>query len=105
MGSLLLTLAIVIIVLAVGGAVFLSNYAKRRAKAEEIVKETTESPVAFSWRHILLPLVVLLLTVIIVIALGGQLPLQVAYRFNADGSPDAFVGRTGFLVIILACQF
>ena len=105
MGSLLLTLAIVIIVLAVGGAVFLSNYAKRRAKAEEIVKETTESTVAFSWRHILLPLVVLLLTVIIVIALGGQLPLQVAYRFNPDGSPDAFVARTGFLVIILACQF
>src|ERR1035437_5324952 len=105
MGSLLLTLAIVIIGLAVGGSIFLSNYAKRTAKAKETVKENNEITVGFSYRQILLPLVVLLLTVIVVIALGGRLPGQVAYRFNTDGTPDVYVGQTGFLVIILVCQF
>ena len=105
MGSLLVTLAIVIIGLAVGGALFFSKYSLRMAKVKVDMKEDQSNTVKFSWRQILLPLVVLLLTVIVVIALSGNLPEQVVYRFNTDGSPDSTVGRTGFLVIILTCQF
>jgi hypothetical protein len=74
MGGFLLTLALVTLFMLVGGRLFLSAYSRRMAKAQEGMKQDDSKAVRFSWKYVVLPLVVLLLTLIAVVALGGGLP-------------------------------
>lgn len=56
------------------------------------MKTTSASPlVAFRWSYIILPLIFLLLSVILVAVFYARLPFQVAYHFQSDGSPDAWL--------------
>jgi uncharacterized membrane protein len=56
--------------------------------------------IAFRWRYVLLPLVLLAVSLLLVAVFYGQLPDEPAYRFLSDGSPDRWTGR-GTLVFWL----
>jgi uncharacterized membrane protein len=107
-------MVIVIIVLLVftllvlGGGVALW-FVFRQKQASRKSVEAKESPAAsalvFRWSYIILPLAVLLLTVIVAAYFYRLLPPQVGYHFQADGSPDRWMGRGGFLLAMLLPQF
>jgi len=56
--------------------------------------EEVQPPPAFCWRNIAAPITILALTVILVVCFYRFLPsTDVAYHFQSDGSPDAWLGR------------
>jgi uncharacterized membrane protein len=54
--------------------------------------EKSDKKVGFRWSYIVLPLVLLLVSAGITIYFYGKLPDEVAYRFDSDGSPAAWLG-------------
>ena len=103
----LVILTIVLLLgLGCGAAIWFVFRHRLVAISEEPTKETTTvKPLAFRWRYIILPIVVLLLSVILVIFFYRQLPADVAYRFGPDGSPDAWIGRGMIILWTLLPQF
>jgi len=74
-------------------------------KSTETVEETTTGvSFAFRWRYIIAPVVILLLSVIVTIVFCGRLPAEVAYRFQADGSPDKLLSRGMIILWMLLPQ-
>ncbi|MFC2051416.1 DUF1648 domain-containing protein [Chloroflexota bacterium] len=63
-------------------------------KSEESVKQTNAGvTLAFHWSYIIVPMVILLLSGILIIYFYHRLPVDVAYHFKADGSPDRWLSR------------
>ncbi len=59
-----------------------------------IMKNTTnEVTFAFHWSYIILPVVILLLSIILTACFYSRLPVEVAYHFQSDGSPDKWSSR------------
>ena len=58
----------------------------------------------FSWRFILLPLAVLLLSLALATGFYHRLPVELAYHFGSDGSPDRWLSRGGLLLWVLLPQ-
>jgi uncharacterized membrane protein len=74
-------------------------------KSTETLEETTEGvSLAFRWRYIIAPVVILLLSAIVIIVFYGRLPDEVAYRFQADGSPDKLLSRGMIILLLLLPQ-
>ena len=71
---------------------------------ETTEKTTTGATFAFHWSYILLPVVILLLAVIIAAFFYNRLPAEVAYRFQADGSPDKWLSRNAIVLWLLLPQ-
>ena len=68
-------------------------------KSTETVEETTTGvSFSFRWIYIIAPAVILLLSVIVTIVFYGRLPDEVAYRFQADGSPDKLLS-SGMIIL------
>ena len=67
-------------------------------RTETVEEKTAGAAFAFRWRYIIAPVVILLLSVIIVVFFYGRLPSEVAYRFQADGSPDKLLSR-GIIIL------
>ncbi len=63
------------------------------------------STVSFRWRYILWPLIILALSVVATAVFYNLLPVQVGWRFAADGSADAFAARGTLVAILLVPQF
>jgi uncharacterized membrane protein len=59
---------------------------------------------AFRWRYAALPLAVLVLTIALVAYFYRLLPLDVAYQFGADGSPDETMARGSIVLLALLPQ-
>ena len=60
---------------------------------------------SFRWSYIILPLAILLLSILLTIFFYGRLPAEVAYRFQADGSPDGWLSRQTITLSLLVPQF
>jgi len=75
-------------------------------KNKEPVQTTTGVTLAFHWSYIILPVVILLLSIILTACFYHRLPVEVAYRFQADGSPspDSSVGRGAIILWMLLPQ-
>ena len=59
----------------------------------------------FHWRYVILPLVILILSVALVTYFFRLLPAEVAYHFEADGSPDEQMSRGMIILWALLPQF
>ncbi|MFC1939092.1 DUF1648 domain-containing protein [Chloroflexota bacterium] len=63
-------------------------------KSKEPVKQTSTGVIlAFRWSYITMPMVILLLSVILTVYFYHRLPVDVAYHFKSDGSPDRWLSR------------
>jgi uncharacterized membrane protein len=58
-----------------------------------IQRTNTGTALTFRWNYIILPLVFLLLAIILTAVFYAQLPVEIAYRFQADGSAYSSTGR------------
>jgi len=59
---------------------------------------------AFHWSYIILPVVILLLSVILTAYFYHRLPVEVAYHFQSDGSPDRWLSRGAIILWTLLPQ-
>jgi len=92
--------------LGCGAAVWLVFRHRLTVDTKKPAKETTVvAGLAFRWRYIVLPLVILLLSVVLVLYFYGKLPAEVAYRFEPDGSPDEWLSRGAIILWALVPQF
>ena len=57
------------------------------------IPQNTGTTLTFSWSYIILPLVVLILAVILIFSFYWQLPEELTYQFQSDGSPYKWTGR------------
>jgi len=65
------------------------------AKNKEIAGATPDGKApCFRWRYVVLPLTLLILSSALAAVFYNQLPAEVAYRFQADGSPDGWLSRS-----------
>lgn len=107
--AIVILVILVFVLLVLGGSVALwFVFRPRRAlrKAAPVAKENpAASAPAFRWSYIILPLAVLFLTVILAAYFYRLLPPQVGYHFQADGSPDRWLGRGTLLLAMLLPQF
>lgn len=67
-------------------------------------KTTTGTSLTFHWRYIALPLVVFLLSIVIVAFFYSRLPVEVAYLFQSDGSPEKWLSRNSIVILTLIPQ-
>jgi len=80
---------------------------RRRIISSEvpIKKATTGTRLAFRWQYLLLPVCVLFLSIILTAYFYHLLPVEVAYHFESDGSPDRWLSRGTILLWLLLPQF
>ena len=105
--STIILIITVTFLLALGGGViaWFIFYTRRLAQGKDIptkAEKTTRLP--FRWSYVILPASVLLLAIIIAAFFYSQLPAEVAYRFNDDGSPDKWLSRQAILAWLLIPQ-
>lgn len=106
MSTIILIVAVTFL-LALGGGViaWFIFYTRRLAQGKDTptkAEKTTRLP--FRWSYIILPASVLLLAIIIAAFFYSQLPAEVAYRFNDDGSPDKWLSRQAISAWLLIPQ-
>ncbi|MFC1976836.1 DUF1648 domain-containing protein [Chloroflexota bacterium] len=64
------------------------------SKSKEPTKQPTpRATLAFRWSYIILPVILLLLSIILTAYFYHRLPVEVAYHFEPDGSPDRWLNR------------
>ena len=96
---LLVILVVTFIFILGAGLVFLQVFSPKKAASQtkpdeqRYAAEKSGSKTGVRWSYFVLPVVILLLSVIITIYFYGKLPDNVAYRFSADGSASAWLGR------------
>ncbi|MFC1989251.1 DUF1648 domain-containing protein [Chloroflexota bacterium] len=74
-------------------------------KSKEPVKQTSAGvTLAFRWSYIIIPMVVLLLSIILTTYFYQRLPVDVAYHFKSDGSPDRWLSRGAIILWTLLPQ-
>ena len=74
-------------------------------KSEEPIKQTTTgATLVFHWGYIILPVVILLLSIILTAYFYHRLPVELAYRFKSDGSPDGWLSRGTIILWMLLPQ-
>jgi len=105
--STIILIVAVIFLLALGGGViaWFVFYTRRLAQGKDTptkAEKTTRLP--FRWSYLILPASVLLLAIIIAAFFYSQLPADVAYRFNDDGSPDKWLSRQAISAWLLIPQ-
>ncbi|UCH43533.1 MAG: hypothetical protein JSW16_03035 [Dehalococcoidales bacterium] len=62
------------------------------------------SNMGFYWGYILLPLLIFFFSVIAVVYFYRLLPVEVAYRFLSDGSPDRWLPRSTVILWVVLPQ-
>jgi uncharacterized membrane protein len=107
--AILVVILLVFALLVLGGGVALWFVLRQRQAPRKAAPVAPERPaataLAFRWSYIMLPLAILLLTVVLAAYFYHLLPPQVGYHFQADGSPDRWLGRGVFLLAMLLPQF
>jgi len=92
---ILISVTILLIVSGCGVAIWFAFRHKQLIKSKET---TARETLPFRWIYIILPLAILLLSVILIAYFYHQLPAEVAYHFEPDGSPDKWLNR-GMIII------
>ena len=59
---------------------------------------------SFRWSYIIAPLAILLLSIALSAYFYHLLPAEVAYHFEYDGTPDSWLSRGMFILIVLMLQ-
>jgi uncharacterized membrane protein len=67
-------------------------------------KTTTGTSFAFRWGYIIMPVVILVLSIILTAFFYPRLPVEVAYHFQPDGSPDRWLSRSAIILWTLLPQ-
>ncbi len=78
---------------------------KKTARSKVSPEKTApaETP-SFHWKYVLLPASVLLLSLALVAYFYHLLPSEVAWRFNADGEANRWMGRSAITIWMLVPQ-
>ena len=75
------------------------------SKSKEPAKQTAaRATLAFHWSYIVLPVIFLLLSIILSAYFYRRLPVEVAYHFKLDGSPDRWLSRGAIILWMLLPQ-
>jgi uncharacterized membrane protein len=105
--SIIIIVLILLLVLGLGGgAVAWFLFQRRQAIiAKEPKKETARGEaLPFRWVYIIVPIVLLALSIILTAFFHHQLPDQVAYHFQPDGTPDKWLSRSAAVAWAVAPQ-
>ena len=74
-------------------------------KSKEPTKQTTTGVIpAFHWGYIVLPMVILFLSIVLTAYFYHLLPVELAYHFKSDGSPDRWLSRGTIILWALLPQ-
>jgi len=93
------------VVLGCGAVIWFVLRRGQAVKSKEPAKQTTAgATLAFHWSYIILPVVILLLSIILVACFYHRLPLEVAYHFKSDGSPDRWLSRGAIILWLFLPQ-
>jgi uncharacterized membrane protein len=65
---------------------------------------TTGTTLAFHWSYVILPVAILLLSITLIAYFYHRLPVEVAYHFELDGSPDRWLNRGAIILWMLLPQ-
>jgi len=105
--STIILILTVIFLLTLGGGVIIwfVLYTRRLAQGEETATKAGKAErLSFRWSYIILPVVILFLAIIVAAFFFPQLPAEVAYHFEPDGSPDKWLSREVILAWMLTPQ-
>ncbi len=105
MQVLIVIFAIAIMAAIMAGAIWFAYYVKNLPgsnKSSPLTARAIRLP--FRWRHILLPLILLFLSIAITAYFYHLLPEDVAYNLNPRVSPDKWLGRGAILSWMLVPQ-
>jgi hypothetical protein len=98
--------AVLIIGLGLGATVILLLRSSPEVTHDQTEQLETGAPsLRLRWRHIALPLVILVLTIALVAYFYHLLPEEVAYHFGSGGFPDEWTGRVAITLWTLLPQF
>ncbi len=101
----IIIVAIIIIAGVLGGVFWFISRARRLATDRETaIKAEKVGGLPFRWSYIILPVVIFLLSIILTAYFYRLLPVDVAYHFKLDGSPDKWLSREIIVVWLLAPQ-
>lgn len=83
-----------------------ANWFLRRSRPDSSSKivPAASAGIAFNWRYISLPLLILAASLVLTAIFYGQLPEEVAYRFTLDGDPDAYTSAGAAVALMLGIQ-
>ncbi len=109
----IIPLLLVFGLLLVGGGVVASLVLRNRqasarplpSTAGTLAPKSPTSPPGFRWTYVLPPLLVFLASVFVALIFYRMLPARVGYRFQSDGTPDAWVGKGVLVAVLLVPQF
>jgi len=92
--------------LALGAAIIWYILRRRETVGlKEPEKKKAEASLTFHWKHIVLPVAILLLSIVLASVFYPQLTDQVAWRFNLDGSAKGWLSRQMITLLMLLPQF
>ena len=98
---ILISVVVCLFILGFGVTIWFLLRQRQVVKSKKPVKQTTKgAPLAFHWGYIILPVAVFLLSIILVACFYRLLPVEVAYHFQSDGSPDRWLSR-GMIVFLM----
>ena len=102
---ILISIIVCLLVLGCGAAIWFALRRGQAVKSKEPATQTTGgAALAFHWSYIILPVAILLLSIILTACFYHRLPLEVAYRFQSDGSPDRWLSRGAIILWMLLPQ-
>ena len=102
----ILILAVFLLGLGCGAAIWFALRHRQAARSKKPAKETTSrESLPFRWSYIILPVAIFLLSIILSAYFYHQLPTEVAYHFKLDGSPDKWMSCNATIAWMLTPQF
>lgn len=101
----ILVLAIVIMAVIIGGAIWLASHAKHSLPVEKAAKETDKAErLPFRWSYIILPAATFILSIILTVYFYHLLPDEIAYNLKPGDSPDKRLSREAIIAWMLVPQ-
>ena len=92
-------ITVLLLLLGSGVAIWFVFRQRQAIKSKEPIKQnTTRATLTFRRSYIMLPVVFLLLSIILTAYFYRLLPAEVAYRFQADGSPNNWLSRSAIIL-------
>ena len=102
---LIILIAIFLLGLGCGAAIWFALSHRQTAKSKRAAKETTTvEALTFRWSYIILPVAIFLLSILLAAYFYHLLPAEAAYHFKLDGTPDKWLSREIIMVLGLTPQ-
>lgn len=103
----IITVALVFLLgLAAGGAIiwFLMRRQRVPWAPKAVEKPTSAQVLAFRFSYVAIPVILTLLSLALTLGFYAWLPVQLAYRFDAGGTPSGFMNRDAFILVMFLAQ-